>query len=89
MRRFNLVRRVDESGVSGTGLVAEGIEFGDGTVAMRWKSREHHSTSLWDSIDDLIAIHGHGGMTTVGWIDPPEPMFEASPQPPRQRRASR
>lgn len=85
MRRFNLVRRVDESGVSGTGLVAEGVEFSDGTVAMRWKSREHQSTSIWSSLDDLIAIHGHGGLTTIGWIDPPEPMLTASiTQPPRK-----
>jgi hypothetical protein len=35
MRLFLLIRNEDVSGVSGTGIVAEGVEFSDGTVAMR------------------------------------------------------
>lgn len=33
---FELIRQSDESGVSGTGLVLQGIIFNDGTVAVRW-----------------------------------------------------
>jgi len=36
-RPFVLRRLVDETGVSGTGVVAEGVEFSDGTVALRAK----------------------------------------------------
>ena len=36
MRLFKLQRKVDCSGVSGTGVVAEGVEFDDGQVALRW-----------------------------------------------------
>ena len=34
-RRFLLLREEDISGVSGTGIVAEGIEFYDGVCALR------------------------------------------------------
>ena len=37
-RAFVLQRNEDETGVSGTGIVAEGVEFSDGTVALRWTS---------------------------------------------------
>lgn len=35
-RLFVLDRVEDVSGVSGTGVVAEGIEFSDGVGALRW-----------------------------------------------------
>jgi len=66
-RLFLLVRRVDQNGVSGTGAVAEGVEFSDGTVAMRWLSGTP-STTIYDSIEDTIRIHGHQGATTVEWV---------------------
>lgn len=68
MRRFYLVRNEDESGVSGTGTVAEGVEFTDGTCVMRWKTATA-STAVYNSIVDLEVIHGHGGKTLVQWID--------------------
>lgn len=69
MRRFRLIRYVDVSKVSGTGNVAEGIQFSDGSVAVRWISRTP-CTAVWDNIDALLAVHGHGGKTEVEWIDP-------------------
>lgn len=68
MRRFVLVRDVDETGVSGTGAVAEGVEFSDGTCAMRWRT-EHTSTAIYCGIVDLLAIHGHNGKTRVVFLD--------------------
>jgi hypothetical protein len=68
MRPFHLVREVDVSGVSGTGIVAEGVEFTDGRVALRWLTATP-STALWDSIDQARAVHGHGGHTTVRWAN--------------------
>lgn len=68
MRRFNLVRNEDYSGVSGTGIVASGVAFGDGTVAMRWNTNTA-STALYDSIEDVTTIHGHEGRTKVEFID--------------------
>src|SRR5579872_1239536 len=37
-RRFVLVRHEDVSGVSGTGVVAEGVAFSNGVVALQWAS---------------------------------------------------
>ena len=68
MRRFELLRITDVSGVSGTGLVAEGVEFSSGKVALCWYG-EYRSMSFWDSIDSLEAVHGHEGSTKVVWID--------------------
>lgn len=67
MRTFELHRDSDASGISGTGVVAEGIEFGDGAVVLRWVAGTHRSTVCWDSIADVVAIHGHGGATRVVW----------------------
>ncbi len=67
-RRFQLVRYVDVSGVSGTGAVAEGIQFSDGTVTLRWYG-EWPTTSTWQSIDDVIAVHGHNGASQICWVD--------------------
>jgi len=67
MRLFLLVRDEDVSGVSGTGIVAEGVEFSDGTVAMRWLRRPF-SVAFYGSIRDVVAVHGHGGRTRVKWL---------------------
>lgn len=64
MKTFHLERLVDETGISGTGVVAEGVEFQDGTVVLRWIS-EHTSTGVYSSIQDIIKIHGHNGSTIV------------------------
>jgi len=66
--RFHLDRRTDESGVSGVGRVAEGVRFSDGRAALRWLTATA-STAAYDSMADLVAIHGHGGKTLVAWDD--------------------
>lgn len=68
MRRFVLYRTTDVSGVSGTGIVAEGIQFNDGVVALRWRGLRA-STVVYDCVEDAEAIHGHNGATQVAWID--------------------
>jgi hypothetical protein len=67
-RRFVIQRNEDVTGCSGTGLVAYGVEWPDGTVAIRWNS-ETPSTVIWGSIDEALKVHGHGGRTHVEWID--------------------
>jgi hypothetical protein len=65
VKTFYLLRREDVSGVSGVGRVAEGIQFSDGFCCIRWTVGEYHSVEVWTSLDALIAIHGHGGRTTI------------------------
>jgi hypothetical protein len=68
-RRFALNRVVDETGISGTGLVAFGVNFPDGTAVIRWNTA-HTSTAVYGSMEDVEAIHGHGGLTEIVWLDP-------------------
>lgn len=71
MRRFELHRDEDVSGVSGTGVVAEGVAFsGDGPVALRWTSEWPTSVVFHDrGIKSLEAVHGHNGRTRIVWLD--------------------
>ena len=64
MKMFWLYRKEDESGVSGTGIVAEGVIFTSGKCALCWCA-ELTSIAIYDNMDDLMAIHGHGGKTEV------------------------
>ncbi|TWD83180.1 hypothetical protein FB561_4338 [Kribbella amoyensis] len=74
-RTFELVRYRDLSGVSGTGVVAEGCVFTDGSVALRWRG-SNPATAVWPDLDSILAVHGHQGATEVHWLDP-----DASPTP--------
>jgi len=77
MRTFHLQRDEDITGLSGTGRVAEGVEFSDGTVAMRWLDIDHESenykrgvratTVMHENIGSVTALHGHNGATHLVW----------------------
>jgi hypothetical protein len=66
MRTFELIRHEDETGVSGTGKVAEGIEFSNGKCAMAWLTA-YRSVAVYDNIRELEHIHGHDGKTDIRW----------------------
>lgn len=68
-RTFYLRRIKDVNGVSGTGKVAEGVEFSDGSVSMRWCSDTPTFINAEGGIDWIVKIHGHGGSTEVVWLD--------------------
>lgn len=68
-RRFHLERDTDVTGISGTGVVAEGIVFSNGKTVIAWVVGEHQSTVVWDGIESVDAIHGHGGATRIVWDD--------------------
>lgn len=65
MQPFVLYRNEDITGISGTGVVAQGILFQDGKVVLRWVVGDHRSTVVWDSMKAVEEIHGHGGATTI------------------------
>lgn len=70
-RAFRLVRDHDETGVSGTGIVAEGVEFSDGTVALRWLTEWPTSVVFHDrGIQAVRKVHGHNGATRIVFLDP-------------------
>ena len=70
MRRFNLVRTEDETGISGVGRVAEGVEFSDGKIAMTWCVEGlPKSYAVYESAEAVDRIHGHNGKTRIEWVD--------------------
>ena len=78
MRIFYLERAEDETGVSGDGRVAEGVEFSDGQCALHWLT--HTSCSgIYANVKQLVLIHGHGGKTQLVWAD--KAMLATEPGP--------
>jgi hypothetical protein len=67
MKMFYLNRLEDESGISGTGRVAQGFIFDNGKVALTWLS-EHPSVTIYDNIGEVRAIHSHDGKTEIEMI---------------------
>lgn len=68
-RRFRLIRDIDETGVSGTGEIAEGVVFaGHERASLTWLT-EHRSVAFYPSIVTVERIHGHGGKTRVVFAD--------------------
>jgi len=67
-RLFSLIRTDDVSGVSGEGRVADGVQWPDGTVTVRWRTTTA-STVFFSCLADAEAIHGHDGRTVVSWSD--------------------
>lgn len=69
MKTFFLLRKQDLTGISGTGVVAEGVQFSDGSAALRWLVGDHQSTVVYASIEAVEYVHGHGGATQIIWRD--------------------
>lgn len=78
-RRFLVARDVDATGLSGTGIVAEGVEFSDGTAVIRWRELPEDSphylrgvratTVVFPSTEAVLALHGHDGATRLVWLE--------------------
>lgn len=67
-RRFVLNRETDVTGTSGTGVVAEGVEFSDGHCVLHWLT-QFSSVAVYANMATLERIHGHEGSTKVRWVD--------------------
>ncbi|WP_166658598.1 hypothetical protein [Kribbella sp. VKM Ac-2571] len=80
-RLFRLVRPI---AAPGSRMLAEGAEWSDGAVALRWLGR-WSSTSTWDDIEALLAVHAADGDTRLHWLDPP-PVRPAAPPPEPQEK---
>lgn len=81
---FTVHRSEDPSGVSGTGVVAEGWESSDGeTVVVKWLTATP-SLEIWPDIRKFELIHGHGGKTLILFDSPtqytPTAIPAASPE---------
>lgn len=86
MRRFYLHRKEDPTGMSGTGRVADGIEFENGQVALTWK-KEYPSVTVFPSISIVEKLHTHNGKdpTKIVWVDEIHEDLEAKSEALKQR----
>ena len=64
IRPFSLKRLEDETGVSGTGMVAYGAVLPSGKVIIEWTT-ENKTIEMFKDIDEMIRLHGHGGKTQI------------------------
>jgi hypothetical protein len=64
MRKFYVNRSEDVHGNSGTGVVAEGIIFDDGTGAFTWLT-PLKTVTVFLKIADVKKLHSHNGRTVV------------------------
>jgi hypothetical protein len=79
VRTFKLLRLQDETGVSGTGHVAEGIRWSDGSVSLRWLGATPSFVNYEGVPSDIEiqrigdahvqVVHGHHGATLVRYDD--------------------
>ncbi|HEY3501699.1 MAG TPA: hypothetical protein VGN37_02795 [Actinocatenispora sp.] len=73
-RLFALWRHQDPTGQSGTGVVLFGLCFPDGPVVTRWRgiTTGIYQLGVWNSVDEVVAVHGHHGATDLVWLlNPP------------------
>lgn len=66
IRTFHLQRDSDPSGVTGVGIVAIGVQFPNGRCVISWVDY-CSAIGVYENIQQLTAIHGHGGNTKVVW----------------------
>jgi hypothetical protein len=65
-RLFQLIRQA--SAAPDTGPMAEGVEWSDGTVTLRWRG-QWPATSAWEGgIDAMLAVHAANGVTVFRWL---------------------
>jgi len=68
IRTFTVYRQEDETGVSGTGVVIEGVIFATGECVVHWLTPPPSgSLAIWSSFDAFVRIHikPHPGNKTI------------------------
>jgi hypothetical protein len=67
MKLVSLIRNVDDSNISGIGLVAMGFMFKSGKIVIEWCSdvTKIQSLEVFNSLEELERIHGHNGHTII------------------------
>lgn len=79
-RLFSLIRHIDESGISGTGHVLDGVIFHTGQVVICWRSDlnalqpGYSSIAIYPSWEAFLHVHIHPhpeGAMEIKWIGDP------------------
>lgn len=91
-RRFHVQRDEGVTGLSGTGVVADGCTFPGGTTVVRWRELPTDSpnyvrgvratTVVFPNPEAVEVLHGHGGATRLLWLDTARVAESGSPAAP-------
>ena len=73
IRTFTIARQYDETGVSGIGVVIEGVVLATGQAIIHWLTpAPRGALAIFDSMDDFIKIHIRphpGNASILTWDD--------------------
>ncbi len=73
IRTFTIARQYDETGVSGIGVVIEGVVLATGQAIIHWLTpAPRGALAIFDSMDDFIKIHikpHPGNASILTWDD--------------------
>lgn len=70
-RVFQVIRHKDGKGISGTGLIIDGVVLSSGKVIIEWHSG-NRSVSIFDSLNSFLAVHvkpKYEGENEFRWIE--------------------
>lgn len=89
MRCFTVWRGSDESGVSGTGVVAQGVLFANGDATIQWRCPPAPGDVQTKKFDSWLDVHvvSHNNYTIVTWENGKEDIYNA-PEPPEKEETS-
>jgi hypothetical protein len=83
IRTFTIARQHDESGVSGVGVVIEGVVLATGQTIIHWLTpAPRGALSIFDSMDDFTKIHirPHPGNSSIlTWDDGEQEHYGVAP----------
>ena len=70
---FTICRQGDESGVSGTGVVIEGVQYATGQVVLHWLTPvPRGSIAIFESLNEFKKVHVNphpDNKTIIKWSD--------------------
>ncbi|MCM8552266.1 hypothetical protein [Streptomyces sp. STCH 565 A] len=69
-RRFHLQRLTDVIGATGTGRVADGILWPDGSATVHWRGQDNSDVFWPTGMDGIRRRSCHDGATHIVWDDP-------------------
>lgn len=75
LQEFYLLRKKDVSGVSGLGVVARGVVLPSHRVVLEW-CMPHETMGIYDNIEQVRVIHGHGDATELHLGSPEKKLLE-------------
>ena len=77
---FTVCRQNDESGVSGTGVVIEGVQYATGQVVLHWLTPiPRGSIAIFESLSDFKKVHVSphpDNKTIITWSDGRQEEFQ-------------